>query len=682
MLKQLSRLERTRSLIIILFALLMVVSLVFFFAPTPNSALATPANSTETLARVGREDVTVGDFTTARNNYLARMQQMQQMFGGQNYMPPPNDQLLLRGLVSNRLVAQEAARLGLAASDAEVAQRIRREFSTMLQGKNGFERYKQAVSAQYGGVEPFERQMRDSIAAEKLQAYVTAGVQISEEEVLEDYKRRNTSFDIVYAPITVAKLATKVGFSDEDLRAYYDQHKTDFRILEPQRNVRYIFIDQAKVGEKLQISDEELRAEYEKLSPENKQAGVRVQQIVLKVARPDLDDQVRTKAEDLVRRARTDNGRDGKATEEAFAELARGNSEDAATARSGGQLSSIVRRNPNKPDDPLQQTLTMEPSQVSEPIKYGTAYYIFRRGEAVPKTFEDARQELLVSLRNRRAYAAAAGVAAKAAEQLKETKDPQRVAQGLAAEVNMNPNEMVRETGFVKPGDDVPNIGSSPEFEQAIEPLNNPNDTGERVAIKGGFAVPMLVEKRDPRIPDLDEVKDKVAQGLREERARTQLEQTARDLAANANSAGDLKAAAERLGLEAQTSAAYKLGAPLGEAGTSPAADESILNLQAGEVAKTPIKIGDSWVVVGVTKRTETDLVEFAKQREQLMESALEARRNEVFEDYLATVRAKRERGGDIKIYDDVLAKVSEDTVPFAAPPSLPTRRAPVPTGQ
>lgn len=680
MLKQLSRLERTRSLIIILFALLMVVSLVFFFAPTPNSAVATPANSTETLARVGREEVTVGDFTTARNNYLARMQQMQQMFGGQSYMPPPNDQLLLRGLIGNRLVAQEAARLGLAASDAEVAQRIRREFSTMLQGKNGFERYKQAVSSQYGGVEPFERQMRDSIAAEKLQAYVTAGVQVSDEEVLEDYKRRNTSFDIVYAPVTVAKLAPKVGFSDEDLRAYHDQHKTDFRILEPQRKIRYLYVDQAKVGEKLQITDEELRAEYEKLSPENKQAGVRVQQIVLKVARPDLDEQVRTKAEELVRRARTDNG---KATEEAFAELARGNSEDPATARSGGRLSGIVRRNPNKPDDPLQQTLTMEPGQVSEPTKYGTAYYIFRRGEAVPKTFEDARQELLVSLRNRRAYAAAAAVAAKAAEQLKEMKDPQRVAQGLAAEANMNPTEMVRETPFVKPGDDVPNIGSSPQFEQAIEPLNNPNDTGDRVAIKGGFAVPMLIEKRDPRVPDLDEVKDKVVQRLREERARGQLEQTARDLAANANSAGDLKAAAERLGLEAQTSAAYKLGAPLGEAGTSPAADESIRNLQAGEVAKTPIKIGDSWVVVGVTKRTEADLAEFAKQREQLMESALEARRNEVFEDYLAAVRAKRERGGDIKIYDDVLAKVAEDTPPFAAPPpSLPTRRAPVPTGE
>lgn len=677
MLKLLSRMERTRSLIIILFALLMVVSLVFFFAPTPNTANATPANNTEVLARVGRDEVTVGDFTTARNNYLARMQQMQQMLGGQNYMPPPNDQSLLRGLVGTRLVAQEAARLGLAASDAEVAQRIRREFSTMLQGKNGFERYKQAVTSQYGGIEQFERQVRDSIAAEKLEAYVTAGVQVSEEEVQEDYKRRNTSFDVGYAPITAARLAPKVQFSDEDLRAYYDQHKTDFRILEPQRKVRYIFIDQAKVGEKLPISDEELRARYETLSPENKQAGVRVQQIVLKVARPDLDEQVRTKAEELVRRARTDNG---KATEEGFAELARGNSEDPVTARTGGRLSGIVRRNPNKPDDPLQQTLTMQPGEVSEPIKYGNAYYIFRRGEAEPKTFEDARQELLVSLRNQRAYAAAAQIAAKAAEQLKETKDPQRVAQGLAAEANMNPAEMVRETGFVKPGDDVPNIGSSPQFEQAVEPLNNAQDVGERVAVKGGFAIPMLIEKREPRIPELDEVRDKVAQGLREERARGQLEQTARDLAANANSAGNLKAAAERLGLEAQTSASYRLGSPLGEAGTSPAADEAIRNLQVGEVAKTPIKIGESWVVVGLTKRTEADLAEFAKQREQLVETALEARRNEVFEDHLAAIRARYERDGDIKVYDDVLAKMSEDNPPFAAPSSPPRSRAPLPS--
>jgi len=43
----------------------------------------------------------------------------------------------------------------------------------------------------------------------------------------------------------------------------------------------------------------------------------------------------------------------------------------------------------------------------------------------------------------------------------------------------MSPAEMVRETPYVKPGDNVPEIGSSQQFEQALAKLNNPNDVGE-----------------------------------------------------------------------------------------------------------------------------------------------------------------------------------------------------------
>ncbi|MEJ7711318.1 MAG: hypothetical protein WKF84_16010 [Pyrinomonadaceae bacterium] len=74
--------------------------------------------------------------------------------------------------------------------------------------------------------------------------------------------------------------------SDADLRAYYDSRQTDFRVLEDRKKIRYIFVDQAKVGEKLDIPDADLQSEYEKLPAENKQAGVRVRQIVLRVARP------------------------------------------------------------------------------------------------------------------------------------------------------------------------------------------------------------------------------------------------------------------------------------------------------------------------------------------------------------------------------------------------------------
>ncbi|HEX8651677.1 MAG TPA: peptidyl-prolyl cis-trans isomerase [Pyrinomonadaceae bacterium] len=671
MLKMFSRMEQTRKLTIIGFAVIMAVSLVIFYAPGRNSAVGSPAINSEVLAKVGGEEVTVGDLTTLKESY-------KQMFGGQISLAQlGGDKRFLDGLIRDRIVSQEAARLGLSASDAEVADNIRKQFKDPSSGQFvGFERYRDSVTARYGSIERFERQIRDQIAAQKLQAFVTAGVRVADEEIEDDYKRKNTSFDLVYAPVTVDNLAKKIQPSDEDLRAYFEQHKADYQISVPQKKIRYLFISQAKSGEKLQVSDADLRAEYDKLSPENKQAGVRVQQIVLKVATPALDAAQKEKADSLVRKAR---GESGSATEEAFGELAKGNSEDPATAKNGGWINAVVKRNPNKPDDPLQKTLDMTEGAVSEPTKVGNAYYIFRRGASVPKTFEDAKPELIVSMRNRRAYTVAAGLAQKAVERLKETKDFQKVAQELAAEANMKPAEMVKETPYVKPGDEVPDIGANPQFEQAIEPLNNPNDIGERTPIKDGFAIPMLIDKREPRPSEFEEVKDKVTEAVRQERAKAQLEQTARDLANNTGSAGDLKAAAERLGLEAKTADAYKLGSPMGDVGTSPAADEIIYALKAGEVGKTPIKINDNWVVVGATKRTDADLAEFAKQRDELTRTALSERRNQVFDDYIAGVQARMQREGKIKIYEDVMAKVAEEEEPAAAPPPQPQRRIPPP---
>jgi len=665
MLKQFNRAKGAHKYIIIFFALLMAASLLLFYAPGGNSVNANPATNTEVLAEVNGDDITVADLYRQKQAY-------QQRFGGQFSLAQLglNDKSMVDGLVRTKIIAQEAKRLGLGASDAEVNKAVHEQFVDASGKFIGVDKYREQVGRAYGSVEGFEQELRESIAADKLRAFVTAGVSVSEEEVREDFKRKNSSFNITYVPVVADKLAAAIQPSEEELQKYYEENKTNFRYLEPQKKIRYLFISQEKVGEKLNIPDADLRAAYDALKPENKQAGVRVQQIVLKVARKDLDQQVLAKATKLAQDVR--GGADAtiaSTSEEKFAEAAKGNSEDPATAAKGGWLPAPVRRDPNRKNDILQTTLDMQEGQVSDPVFTSGAYYIFRRGASVPKTFEEAKRELLVSQRNTRAYKSAADLAARAAARLKETRDFQKVAGELAAEANMNAGDMVKETPFVKPGDTVPDIGSSPQFEDAVRPLENANDVGDRVSIKNGFAVPMLVEKREPRIPDFAEVRDEVVRRAKQARAQSQLEQTARELAANNGSADALKVAAEKLGLELKTADNYKLGSPLEDAGTSAAADDAIYNLKEGEVSKTPVKLGDSWVVVAATKRTEADLAEFAKQRDQLTQSLLTTRRNDVFEDYVSAARARLERDGKVKIYEDVLAHNADKDEAAAPPP-------------
>jgi peptidyl-prolyl cis-trans isomerase D len=661
MLKYLSRMERTRNLIIVLFAVMLAVSLIVFYAPGRSSSMAS-APDLEPVAEIGDQQITAADVTETKEAY-------QQMFGGQfNPAMFGGTKGILNTLIRQRVVQEEAERVGLAASDAEVADYIRKTFRDPATGKFvGIQKYRENVESRQGGVERYENQIRQQIAAQKLEAYVTAGVRVSEDEVRDTFKRQNTSFDLSYAVVNAEKLAEKINPSDEELRSYYDKHKTDYRIFEPQKKIRYIYIDQAKVGEKLNIPEQDLKAEYDKLAADKKVAGVKVQQIVLKVAREDLEDTVRQKADEIVKKLRGDKT---EVTEEAFAEAARGNSEDTATAKNGGRLAALVKKNPNEADDteePIQRTIDMKPGEITDPILDNKAFYIYRRGDSVPKTFEDAKKELLVSLRTRRAYSVAADIAARATKRLKEVKDVQKVAAEFASEANMTPANMVKETPYVKPGDDVPEIGSSPQFEEAINPLKNNGDIGDRVAVKGGFAVPLLADKKDPRIPEFEEVKDKVVKVVKEEKAKEQLEKIAREIASTAKSPAEIKALAEKYGLKAESTTAYKLTSPLGEAGTSPLLDETILKLQAGEVAKNPVKVSDHWVIVGATKRTDADLTEFAKQRDQLMQTALSTKKSQVFEDYIAAVQNRMRKDGEIKIYDEVVARLDE--VPTLAPP-------------
>jgi peptidyl-prolyl cis-trans isomerase D len=679
MLKFFSRLEKTRNIVIISFAALVVLGLIVAgYNRGGGLANANPFKSKEVLATVNGDDVTVADFTLLKKK-------IESQFGGQFSLAQigMTSERILDQAVNSRIAVQEAKKLDLMPSDEEVRDLIQKQFSDPATGDFDLKRYKDYVVRTYGSVPLYERSVREALSAEKLRAFVTAGAQVSEDEMWQDFQRQNTSFDLVYAPVTAEELSKKLNLSEEEQRQYFEAHKTDYHFLEPQKKIRYLFINQEKVGEKLQISDEDLRKEYDSLKPENKLAGVRVQQIVLHVARPELDQDVLNKASQLVSRIRKEDLTGG---EDEFAELARGNSEDTATAKDGGWLPNPVKRNPNRkasssPNnvaDLLQNTLDWKEGQIGDPLKTGNAYYIFRRGAAVPKSFEEAKKELLVSMRNRRSYAVTQQIAQKAAERMKNG-DIQKVAQEIAPEANMSPAQMVKETPFIKPGDNVPDIGSSPQFEDAIKPLEEPGQVGDRVNVKDGAAVPVLVEKREPRVPDFEEVRDKVAEDLRASRAREQVEQSARELAANAGSPDALKAAAEKLGLKAETEEAFHLGRPLGTAGADPALDAAVMALKAGETTKTPVKVGDKWVVVGVTNRKDVDKAEFDKQRVQLTESALKERRDQVFDEYLVNARRQLEQKNKIEINRDTLARLDESETPAAFPRSpitIPPRGA------
>src|SRR6266699_399383 len=212
MLKQLSRLKHTRNILIIGFVLFMAVSLVIFYRPGSSGNNLEPSKNTGVVAKVNGDEITVADVAQLKDNYM-------QMLGGQISLAQlGGTKRFLDGLIRDRVVSQEAARLGLAASNAELQERLVKQFTdpsgkfvfTDASGKIDVKKYQESVTQRYGDVERFEHSVRDSIAQEKLRAFVTASVTISPEEVQEDFKRKNTEVDLITATISADKLAEKI----------------------------------------------------------------------------------------------------------------------------------------------------------------------------------------------------------------------------------------------------------------------------------------------------------------------------------------------------------------------------------------------------------------------------------------------------------------------------------------
>jgi len=648
MLKFFSRLERTRNTVLLFFALFMAASLVFFYAPTRDAVQSNLSRSGETAAKVGSDYITVGEVATQKEN-------LDRMYGGRAGMTASR---VLDGLISQKIIRQESERLGIFASDSEVAAEIR-EQNKPAEGKTFDQaRYERNVTESYGSVRQYEEMIRNQLSAEKLRVFLTSGVTASENEVLEDYKKRNTKLDLNFVNVNVSDVSAALNPTDDELRAYFEQNKKNYFISSPQKKIRYVFVNTAKIGEKLPITDEDLKAEFDKLPEDKKLAGVQGQQIVLRVLKPEFDAEVRDKANRLSAEIRA---KGPTISEEAFGEIAKGQSEDGRTASNGGKIPGLIRQNPNNPNDPYQRLISMKPGEITEAVNFGTSYYILRRGESVSKPIADAKKELEVSLRNRKAYSASAELAQKISAQLSVTKDVEKTAAEFASQANMSAREMVRETDFVKPGDDVPNIGNSPQFEEGIAPLENVNDVGDKIPVKDGFAIPMLVEKKDPRDATFEEVRQKLVEAVKIDQARTKLEEIAKEISAGAANASALNAAAQAKGLKAEESKSFLLGSPLGQrpsASTSDELETALSNLKTGEVTKSPIKVGDSYYIVGVTKREEADMQEFAKQREQLISQMQMQKRGEVFSEYLGSIRRRMEENGQIKIYKDVVEKI------------------------
>ena len=603
---------------------LVVLAFIIAYIPTFVSSTGT-ASSGETVAVVEGRQITSDEF---KRTYTAQLQAYRSAYGGQM-----NDQLLkqlgieqqiLQQMVDEQASLAEAERLGIRVSDDEVRQRI---FAIPAFQENGHfigdQRYQQLLRMQRPPLSPsdFENGIRQTLLVEKLRASLTDWLSIADKELEQEYRRRNDKVKLAVVSFPADKFRAQATASDQEVAAYFDGHKNEFKIPE-KRKIRYLLIDLDAMRAKVTVPPADVERAYnDNIEQYSTPEQVRASHILLKTEGKD-DAAVKAKAEDILKQAK--GGAD-------FGELAKKYSEDEGSAKNGGDLDYFTRGKMVPEFDEV--AFTLQPGQVSDLVKSQFGYHIIKvtdKKAGTRRTLADMRQQLTDQLAFERAQIQAGELASSLEKQISKPADLDKVAkaQGLT----------VQESGFFAKDEPIMGLGPSPEaaaraFEMKI------GDVSPALRAARGFVFVTPTAKQDPYVPKLEEVKDRVRDEVVKNKARDLARQKAAEVAAKLKGAADFDKAAKAAGLDVKTTESITRDAPIPDLGNAPAVTEAAFKLSAGSVSD-PIPTDNGAAIVKVVEKQESSPAEYSQTKDKFRDEILAERRNRFFGAYM--VKAKQ----------------------------------------
>ena len=128
----------------------------------------------------------------------------------------------------------------------------------------------------------------------------------------------------------------------------------------------------------------------------------------------------------------------------------------------------------------------------------------------------------------------------------------------------------VQESGFFSRDEPILGLGPSPQAAAEAFTLTAGEVSGA-VRASRGYAFITVVGTQAPRLPTLDEVKDRVKEDLTKQKAKELARQKAAAFGGAVKGAGDMAKAAKAAGVEVKTTELIAREAPLPEIGVSPA---------------------------------------------------------------------------------------------------------------
>ena len=328
-----------------------------------------------------------------------------------------------------------------------------------------------------------------------------------------------------------------------------------------------------------------------------------------------------------------------------FAALAKKYSEDDGSKVNGGDLDYFPKG--RMVPEFEQAAFSMQPGQISDLVKSQFGFHIIKvvdKKAAGTRPLDEVRAQIQQTLTAQR-------IDQQIADRTRDLDTRVKKPADLDA-IGKEAGLVVSETGFFARDEPVPGIGPTPEVTNQAFQLKDGEVSRGLQSPRGPMYI-TVTGRKEPYVPNLDEVKDRVREDVIKVRAAELSKQKAGEIAAALRSSKDFTAAAKAQGLEAKDTQLITRGSAIPDIGVNADVDKAAFSLPSGGVSDA-IATPSASVIVRVAERQEVTPEAFQTAKETFRTQLLNERRGQFFESYMS----KAKQGMKIEVNADVAKRI------------------------
>ena len=380
-----------------LLLLVIVPAFVFGFGLQGYNKFTGPGNTT--VVKVGSGRITQEEFDNAHRRQIERIRRQAPGIDIKLFDTPQMRQQLLDTMVRDRVLQEVAEKLHLDASDVRIRSLMASDPQlASLRGPDGSidkNRYVQALAS--AGLSPKEYESnypREQVLyGVNRTAFAPAA---SASAVFDAYFQQR---ELQVQRFDAKDYTSKVTPTDADIEKFYkDPANAALFQAEEQANIEYVMLDVDSLAKSVKVTDEQLKHYYDQNEKQGRyttQEERKASHILVKVqpnAPPEERAKAKARAEALLAEVKKNPGN--------FAEIAKKNSDDKATAVQGGALEFFNREAMTKPF--ADAAFSMKEGDLSGVVETEYGYHIIKVTgvhAGGKKSFEEVKPEIEKDLR-------------------------------------------------------------------------------------------------------------------------------------------------------------------------------------------------------------------------------------------------------------------------------------------